>query len=146
MNYINMSDTNCAALNYLTPAKNHDPVHHTGLGTCDWTQRLKPLLTTSTTTTTYKASASGTLLALFRRLLLNVLAFFVGGGPGPIYFCKRLARHLVQLAIRITPRGFSLHARPVTWLLCGCCPCCLQFRIAAAAAVTGNWCFKMACC
>ena len=50
MNYINMTDTNCAALNFLTPAKKHDQVKHIGLGICDWTQRLKPLLTTSTTT------------------------------------------------------------------------------------------------
>ena len=51
-----MTDTNCAALNYLIPAKKHDQVKHIGLGTCDWTKRLKPLLTTSTTTTTYKAT------------------------------------------------------------------------------------------
>ena len=36
-----MSDTNCAALKYLTPARKHDQVNHTGLGTCDWTQRLR---------------------------------------------------------------------------------------------------------
>ena len=68
-----MSDTNCAVLNYLTPAKKHDQVNHTGLGTCDWTQRLKPLLTTSTATTIHKASPSGTLPTLFTLFLPSLL-------------------------------------------------------------------------
>ena len=37
-----MSNSTCAALNYLTKGKKHDLVNHTGLGTFDWTQRLKP--------------------------------------------------------------------------------------------------------
>ena len=37
-----MSNSTCAALNYLTKGKKHDLVNHTGLGTCDWTKRFKP--------------------------------------------------------------------------------------------------------
>ena len=36
-----MSSTNCAAQNYLTQEKEHDPVNHLGLGNSDWTRRLK---------------------------------------------------------------------------------------------------------
>ena len=38
---INMSNANCAAQNYMAQAKKHDPVNHLGLGTSDWTKRLK---------------------------------------------------------------------------------------------------------
>ena len=41
MNYINMSNSNCAAHKYLTQRKKHDPVNHLGLGNSDWTKRLK---------------------------------------------------------------------------------------------------------
>ena len=42
MNYINMSNSNSAALIYLAKAKKHDQVNHLGVGTCHWAYRLKP--------------------------------------------------------------------------------------------------------
>ena len=41
MNYINMSNSNCAAQNYFTEGKKHDQVKHLGLGISDSTKRLK---------------------------------------------------------------------------------------------------------
>ena len=41
MNYINMSNSICAAQHYFTKGKKHDQVKHLGLRISDWTKRLK---------------------------------------------------------------------------------------------------------
>jgi len=41
MSYIDLSNRNCAARNYFTKGKKHDPVNHLGLRRSDLTKRLK---------------------------------------------------------------------------------------------------------
>ena len=41
MNYFNMSNSTCAALNYLTKGTKHDQMNHLGLGISEWTKRFK---------------------------------------------------------------------------------------------------------
>ena len=41
MSYMDLSNRNCAARNYVTKGKKHDPVKHLGLRRSDWTKRLK---------------------------------------------------------------------------------------------------------